>query len=347
MLTLTVRLEGDIRPYSYTRSIPLHSSYDKIRMAKACLAVIIKENPSKQGDFKSPWVITCLGVSASKFVDQVGNSSRIDRFFVAKQTTMLDIEKEKCVDVESLHQMDGPYDIHTDEEDQTDEVDVSERTLTEKEGIHIVTPEYNTANVTATCPVISQEMGETNETTVDNHSPCPIQENREEVKRTGFFASRSLKKCAPTQNVSGESATQSTQGNPVNQATFSIEEMFPDLDQVDMETLALLPPHLRRQVLQAIQSKQGNDGSEKFTVCDKCKQQFLKEEIGEHNDFHLASELQKEFSLQPSTSSSVVNNLEGSTAVKKSAKRPLKNHKNTRKDTKRSRTIESFFGNSC
>ena len=40
-----------------------------------------------------------------------------------------------------------------------------------------------------------------------------------------------------------------------SQESFSIEELFPDLNEVDMETLALLPLHLQRQVLQAIEAR--------------------------------------------------------------------------------------------
>lgn len=343
LLTVTVRLEGDIRPYSYTRSIPLHSSYDKIRMAKSCLAVVMKENPCKQGNAKIPWVVTCLGVSASKFVDQLESSSRIDHFFAAKQSTILNPEKEKRVEEEPLHRKDGLYDLHADQEDEEFGMEEIDKIPTETNAVNIIEPEYHMAQISALSNEIFQEN---KEKASGASSPCLNRENNDSVKKTGFFASRSLKKCVPIHQSSEESIAQSSQVNPVNQTTFSVEEIFPDLNQVDMETLALLPPHLRRQVLQAIQSKQGNEGTAKFVVCDKCKEEFLKEEIEEHNDFHVAAELQREFSLQPSTSSSSFNNLEGAKVVKKSSKRPLKNQKNATKDTKRSRTIESFFGNS-
>ena len=68
LLTVTVRLDGDIRPSSYTRSLALPSSYDKELMTSLCLAVMNKENSSKQPNTWNPMVV-CLGVSASKFVD--------------------------------------------------------------------------------------------------------------------------------------------------------------------------------------------------------------------------------------------------------------------------------------
>ncbi|KAI9560794.1 hypothetical protein GHT06_011746 [Daphnia sinensis] len=347
LLTVTVRLEGDIRPYSYTRSLPLHSSYDKTRMAKSCLAVVMKENPCKQGNSKTPWVVTCLGVSASKFVDQLESSSRIDRFFTqskaSKQSTIPNTENEESVDEEPLHRKDELYDLHADQEEEEFGMTEIDNIPTETNASNIIAPESHVGQISDLSKEIFQENKEKSS---GASSPCRSREKNENVKKTGFFASRSLKKCVPIPHSSEESIAQSSQVNPVNQTTFSIEEIFPDLNQVDMETLALLPPHLRRQVLQAIQSKQGNEGTDEFVVCDKCKEQFLKEEIGEHNDFHVAAELQKEFSLQPSTSRSSVNNLEGSKVVKNSSKRPLKNQKNATKDTKRSRTIESFFGSS-
>jgi hypothetical protein len=175
--------------------------------------------------------------------------------------------------------------------------------------------------------------------------PSLNQENRGIANKSGFFASRSLKKSTPIQMPIKEFTSEPVPEIVASQESFSIEELFPDLNEVDMETLALLPLHLQRQVLQAIEARKGSDETDKLVVCDKCKKQLLREEIEEHKDFHLASELQKEFSVQPSASGSLSVNMKGQAVAKKSSKRPLKNQKNIAKDTKRSRTIDSFFGN--
>ena len=66
-------------------------------MANACLAVMGKENPCiKQANTRIPVVVTCLGVSAGKFVDQLENHSRVDRFFVTKQSALTGKGKESC-----------------------------------------------------------------------------------------------------------------------------------------------------------------------------------------------------------------------------------------------------------
>lgn len=310
-----------------------------MRMANACLAVISKENPCfKQGNTRVPVVVTCLGVSASKFVDQLENNSRIDRFFVTKNSAETNKEKEPYAEQEALHENDELNENSTDQEDEENEFVETERILDIEEE-SITAPEPNTTDSASECTEaesvsVNREM---------SSMPISNQENCGIVKKTGFFASRCLDKNTPIQSAK-ESVPEPAALKIVGlQESFSVEELFPDLNQVDMETLALLPLHLQRQVLQAIEARKGSYGNDKFVVCDKCKQQFLREEIEEHKDFHLASELQKEFSAQPSTSS-LANNSKVQTAEKKSSKRPLKNQKKAAKDTKRSRTIDSFFG---
>nr|CAH0103584.1 unnamed protein product [Daphnia galeata] len=344
LLTLTVRLEGDIRPYSYTRSIPLTSSYEKVRMANACLAVMGKENPCiKQANTRIPVVVTCLGVSAGKFVDQLENHSRIDRFFVTKQSALTGKGKESCATGQgSMHEINEINENDTDQE--VEENELVETELEETKGIseieeeNTTEPERNTANSAPECPEpvsVNREIS----------LPSLNQENRGIANKSGFFASRSLKKSTPIQMPIKEFTSEPVPEIVASQESFSIEELFPDLNEVDMETLALLPLHLQRQVLQAIEARKGSDETDKLVVCDKCKKQLLREEIEEHKDFHLASELQKEFSVQPSASGSLSVNMKGQAVAKKSSKRPLKNQKNIAKETKRSRTIDSFFGN--
>ena len=298
-----------------------------------------KENPCfKQGNTRVPVVVTCLGVSASKFVDQLENNSRIDRFFVTKNNALTNKEKGLCAEQEASHEIDELNEISSDQEDEENEFVATERIL-EVEEESITAPEPNSIN-SSECPEPVSVNREIDLPISNKENNCGI------VRKTGFFASRSLDKNTPIQ-LAKESFPESAPKMVGHlQESFSIEELFPDLNQVDMETLALLPLHLQRQVLQAIEARKGSYGNDKFVVCDKCKQQFLREEIEEHKDFHLASELQKEFSAQPSTSDSLAKSLKVQTAgEKKSSKRPLKNQKNVAKDTKRSRTIDSFFGN--
>ena len=313
-------------------------------MANACLAVMGKENPCiKQANTRIPVVVTCLGVSAGKFVDQLENHSRIDRFFVTKQSALTGKGKESCATGQgSMHENNEINENDTDQE--VEENELVETELEETKGIseieeeNTTEPERNTANSAPECPEpvsVNREIS----------LPSLNQKNRGIANKSGFFASRSLKKSTSIQMPIKESTSEPVPEIVASQESFSIEELFPDLNEVDMETLALLPLHLQRQVLQAIEARKGSDETDKLVVCDKCKKQLLREEIEEHKDFHLASELQKEFSVQPSASGSLSVNMKGQAVAKKSSKRPLKNQKNIAKDTKRSRTIDSFFGN--
>jgi len=118
---------------------------------------------------------------------------------------------------------------------------------------------------------------------------------------------------------------------------FSIQELFPNLNEVDEETIAIFPLHVQRKIQQAL--KDNNLESGKLVTCDKCEKQFLAEELNEHKDFHLAFELQNEIFTQPSTSKTAL-----VAATTKPIKRPIKESKKTlNKDSKRSRTIDSFF----
>jgi len=86
MLTLSVRLQGDSRLSSYSRALPL-PSYDSKQMAAACLAVIKKENSSRTNQRIPP--IICMGVSASKFDEEVSSYGKINSFFARKDTSLI------------------------------------------------------------------------------------------------------------------------------------------------------------------------------------------------------------------------------------------------------------------
>ena len=117
---------------------------------------------------------------------------------------------------------------------------------------------------------------------------------------------------------------------------FSIQELFPNLNEVDEDTIALFPLQIQRKIQQALKEKNLVNG--KLVTCDKCENQFLAEELDEHKDFHLAEELQNEILTQPSTSKPIP------ATSAKSINRPIKeSKKKLSKDSKRSRTIDSFF----
>ena len=127
-----------------------------------------------------------------------------------------------------------------------------------------------------------------------------------------------------------------------NAESFSIEELFPDLSQVDPEVFEMLPITMQRQVRQAMADnlKEHPINNTELVVCDKCEKRFLKEEMDEHNDYHLAVDLQNEISSQPSTSTLKST----STTTAKPTKRPMKESKKKVSKEKRSRTIDTFFG---
>ena len=297
-------------------------------MAKACIAVMSKENPCKQSNVWDP-VVTCIGVSASKFSDQLDTKSRIDRFFT-KQSCLPEIMRKGTeIDPDMLDENDEDIldEVNSDQED-------AEEDLAKSDGIPSPEPAI-VANAEEN-PVILQES-------LNNVASCEV------PKKAGFFATRNLKKAIEEKSVKEPVQPSLPQPTVSSHQSFSVSELFPDLNQVDMETVALLPLNLRRQVLQAIKEREGYDGHDTFDVCEKCGKQLLKEEMEEHKDFHLASELQKELTsfAQPSASASTIVNPKVQTNVKKtSSKRPLKEKKKaTVKDSKRSRTIDSFFGN--
>ena len=334
LLTLTVRLEGDKRPASYARSIPLPRSYDKQRLVTLCKSIITKENAAKMPNNRCP-VVTNLGVSASNFISQNSSAnSKIDRFFsrpMTEENFSEDVqEKTQLIDEEDVQVSEdnsaiSPFQIF-EENSAISSVGMSEEnsfnSFVEAEGNQIAT-----ANFTG---ILDDQRSD--------EKSSGITEEPNSKKKLGFFASRNVKKI--------ESKTPELKADNKEQfPSFCVHEIFPDLDHVDSETLTLLPLEIQRKVRQEIEWKKGSKGQGgDFVDCDTCGQTLLREEVAEHRDYHLAMELQKEMSLEASTSSAVPNPAV-KVAASKSTKRPHKESKakGNAKSSKRSRTIESFF----
>lgn len=307
-------------------------------MAKACLAVMSKENPNKQSSVWSP-VVTCIGVSASKFVDQLESNSRIDRFFFTKSTARSEKGKEASVEQELDEENNDSADSNSDFEVVEDE------TVSDEQAQIVEAPDKNDLE-TEPQIVFVDEKGSLDFPDENSNGFSTLdREKCKNPKRTGFFANRNVKKDVLLQTIPSDSTKQPDEQSLPNPETFLIEELFPDLDQIDMETVALLPLNLRRQILQKIEAREGTNGKDNLVICETCNKQLLAEEAEEHKDFHLATELQEEFSSKPSTSKNSAP-LKSQPSIKKSsAKRSLKDQKKTSKDCKRSRTIDSFFSN--
>ena len=331
LLTITVRLEGDKRPASYARSVPLPKFYDKQRLVTLCMSVITKENAAKKSINQNA-VVTNLGVSAGNFVSHnSGSSSKIDRFFSKPLT-------------------EG--NLTEDADDKTESID-------EEEPVSLLEKEGHSAEVISLFGISSDQLSEGNsesslpepegnQTTIINLAenlphqeegdPLVIREDPSSKKKKGFFASRSVKK--PETKMSQPEA-----GNEEKFPFFCVNEIFPDLDHVDSETLTLLPLEIQRKVRQEMELRKGckSQGGE-FVDCDTCGKTILREEVAEHHDYHIAMELQKEMSLEASTSSAA-SNFTAQEASTRPAKRAYKESKakTSARNSKRSRTIESFF----
>lgn len=317
LLSLSVRLDGDIRPSSYSRSLPLSASYDKSRMARDCLSIMIRENPCKQPNVWNP-VVTSIGVSASKFVELNAKATRIDSFFT-KRTEDPPIDRpspdEEFVEEES----DGNEDLER----------------------HFPVSEVEEDSQEAPPSVVNEEIEE------------PPKVTEAPKKPGGFFASRAMQK---KKEAVEEEPAPSTSGNSTAAVAPSsiVNELFPDLDQVDMDTLALLPPDLQREVRQALSARgtAAKDASG-LVACDICGKSLLKEEVDEHKDYHVALKLQKEMSgsaQASSTSSGVTAGIKGK-SISGGAKTTKRTKSQSSKksagnsDSKRTRTIETFFRN--
>lgn len=257
-------------------------------------------------------VVTSLGVSASKFVSSNQTNRKIDRFFSRPNKTDEEIELP-------------------DESDIGQEVKHEATCST----THISTDdgEKLAGNVIVVSPdVLSEEH-------LEENAP-KITEDPKLKKKLGFFASRSVKK--------PETAAEKQEQFP----SICISEIFPDLNDVDSETLILLPLEIQRKVRQEIELMKGGEvkgQTEDFVDCNTCGKTLLKEEIEEHRDYHLAMDLQKEISLEAASTSSTTSSTSSNLKVpsSKSNKRSFRQSKDktsaSNQRSKRSRTIESFF----
>ena len=180
----------------------------------------------------------------------------------------------------------------------------------------------------------------------------------EEVsKKTGFFARRAIQnKQKEPEPTASKDEEPSTSGAQQESSSFSVKELFPDLEKVDQETLGLLPIHLQREVRRAIENHRvvqetDSESSQScsWSICGTCGKKLMEEELEEHKDYHMALELQKEFSALPTSVGAAPKLTSGaaSSVKSKSIKRPLKDSKKkaSDKDSKKIRTIETFFRN--
>ena len=150
------------------------------------------------------------------------------------------------------------------------------------------------------------------------------------VLDVGFFAKR---------RVDGEK-------KPMEPAQSSghvdINELFPDLDDLDLDTLALLPLDIQHRVKREVELRTGLAGNDPRTACQKCGRVLWSSELQEHEDYHLAVELQNEMS-QASGSAAVVEPAAPVTPAKtKATKRSLKDKRVVGQE-KKYKTIDSFF----
>lgn len=305
-----------------------------------------KENSSKQSNVWSP-VVTCIGVSASKFVGQTDSSSKIDRYFTTKKSALLSAKETKGKgkeDIGASNGIDEDHFIVSDQEDEENELELHDQQQSEE-----IPQLSNALEVILTCP--ESQDGEPSVTEASESAKCSTSADQEgslNAKKTGFFANRNLKKViSPIEN---QPETKIGHSDPVPQSSssFSIDELFPDLENIDMDTVALLPIHLRREILQKIENanrtcaEATQNVTENLIVCEKCNKSLLAEELAEHKDYHMAFDLQNEFTSQPSTSNALTA-IKHQPATKKSSKRSLKDKKKSNMDSKRSRTIDSFF----
>nr|CAG4642093.1 EOG090X0EZJ [Eurycercus lamellatus] len=296
------------------------------KLACACFTVMSKENPSKQPNVWNP-VITSLGVSASNFVDEKTSSkNKIDRFFTKRNGGSAD---NKCESPES------PQDDPECEEENDDHFlsVVESDKISERKEDDTNNDEPNYEEI-STIVMVEDRLPTLKENETERIVNNPIEAPK---KTGGFFANRVVKKNL-IPNV-----------EPISESEgFVIEEIFPNLDEVDMDTLGLLPLAFQRKIRKAMDARGGACyvNADSLTTCEKCSKELFKEEIEEHKDYHLALELQKEVSPMPSTSSSASMSTMKKESSAKSVKRPLKDQKKkTENNSKRTRTIETFFRN--
>lgn len=298
------------------------------------MSVITKENNAKMSNNRTP-TVTNLGVSAGNFVSHnSGSNSKIDRFFsrpLAEENFAEEVNEEvELIDEEEEEEREAVPFVEK-EESSSETATLSEispdQVSEENSRISFPEPERNEATVDFIENIDDQEK----------EKPSETSEKPNSKKKLGFFASRSVKK---TETKALEPETGKKESFPF----FCVHEIFPDLDQVDSETLTLLPLEIQRMVRQEMELKKGSKSpSGDFINCDTCGKVLLREEVAEHRDYHVAMELQKEMSLEASTSSAIPSST-GRVVPSKPTKRPYRSKaKANATNSKRSRTIESFF----
>lgn len=306
-------------------------------MAKACLAVMTKENSCKKPNTWDP-VVTCIGVSASKFDEAVENKSKINRFFsTSSSTSKRQISNTPNEQVNSTDTEESACDFAPPP--------TSNDTTEEKCHNTFSADESSPEEVEA--PVCELEK--------ECHQPSILAPEMpvDPPKKLGFFASKTTRKTTETQeipvaDVECETHDDSQQAEADQEIEINplIKELFPDLGEIELDTVKLLPLELQREIFKIIELRKGKTKDEvrqKMVKCYVCHNLILEEEKELHNDYHLALELQKQTEPRGSLSSGANSN---SSNNKKADKRPLEKQNGKSAASKRSRTIESFFKSS-
>jgi len=320
-------------------------------MARDCLTIMSKENPSKQSNIWNP-VVTCIGVSASKFVEMGAggaSNSKIDRFFTKKRPETLEVEESDSDKDQLISPLDETEDRTIPVQDESTQEEV---VPPEKEEPKVgVAPKKTGFFARRAIPVQDES---TQEEVVPPEKEEPKVE--EASKKTGFFARRAIQNKQKEPELTASKDEEPSTSGAQESSSFSVKELFPDLEKVDQETLGLLPIHLQREVRRAIENHRvvqetDSESSQScsWSICGTCGKKLMEEELEEHKDYHMALELQKEFSALPTSVGAAPKLTSGaaSSVKSKSIKRPLKDSKKkaSDKDSKKIRTIETFFRN--
>lgn len=171
---------------------------------------------------------------------------------------------------------------------------------------------------------------------VTNKNTTSVQENRPETseksivrlqeaekKNTQFFAKLVTNKST--------TSVQENRTEKSEKSTVRLQDIFPDLNNIDRDILACLPPDLQKEAAAMIKNKTTENVSpktakqsgktklekpkkskgkpiesffiktgtaevdENFVKCEQCGQMISAEKLDEHSDYHVAQRLQKDF----------------------------------------------------
>lgn len=170
------------------------------------------------------------------------------------------------------------------------------------------------------------------ETSTNNSKVCKLKESSSSLLKSDAFStvSSSDKSCNRDTNASSSTSSSSIMKKVSYRSLeedtnyVSIEELFPDLDNVDASLMEMLPPQLQKRARQAVEehrSKQRGRGNHSkvrpienedsnietghaassaietnsivLERCEECNKMVATEKLAEHRDFHFASDLRK------------------------------------------------------